>query len=59
MNRISKLTAKNSKFDFIYKMVETTQEEEMSYGDYLIQSARYGELDAVKECIDEGVCLNH
>ena len=31
---------------------EASDEEEITYGEYLIMSAREGELDAVKECIE-------
>lgn len=31
----------------------------MTYGDYMILSARQGDLDAVKECLAEDVPINH
>ena len=43
-------------------MVEATQEdsgEEMTYGEYLLQAAREGDLDAVKECLQEEVPIGH
>ena len=43
-------------------MVEATQEdsgEEMTYGEYLLQAAREGDEDAVKECLQEEVPIGH
>ena len=40
---------------------QTNQEsdsEEMTYGEYMLQSARLGELDAIKECLAEEVPIN-
>ena len=34
-------------------------EEEMTYGDFMLMSARGGDLDAVKECLAEEVPINH
>ena len=31
----------------------------MTYGDYMLMSARGGDLDAVKECLAEDVPINH
>ena len=35
------------------------EEEEMTYGDYMLMSARGGDLDAIKECLAEEVPINH
>lgn len=34
-------------------------EEEISYGDYLILSARQGDLEAIQECLEAEVSVNH
>ena len=40
-------------------LVESEGEEvEMTYGDYMLMSARGGDLDAVKECLTEEVPIN-
>ena len=45
-------------------MVEAAQKnqesdsEEMTYGEYMLQSARLGELEAIKECLAEEVPIN-
>ena len=40
-------------------LVESEGEEvEMTYGDYMLMSARGGDLDAVKECLAEEVPIN-
>jgi len=39
-------------------MEEEGEEIDMSYEEFLIYSARLGEFDDVKECIDEKVDLN-
>lgn len=43
-------------------MVEATNEdsgEEITYGEYMLLSARQGDLEAVKECLQEGVTIDH
>ena len=34
------------------------EEEEMTYGEYMLMSARGGDLDAIKECLVEEVPIN-
>ena len=31
----------------------------MTYGEFMLQSARFGDLEEVKECLDEEVSVNH
>ena len=38
---------------------DSSDGEEMTYGDYMILSARQGDLEAVKECLQEDVPVNH
>ena len=33
--------------------------EEMTYGEYMLQSARLGDLDAINECLAEEVPVNY
>ena len=33
-------------------------EVEMTYDEYLIYSARLGDLEGIKECLDESIALN-
>ena len=43
-------------------MVEKTEEdsgEEMTYGEYMLLSARQGDLESVKECLSEDVPINY
>ena len=39
--------------------LNATEEEEITYGEYLILSARIGDLSAVKECLEAEVSINH
>ena len=40
-------------------MVESSDTTELTYGEYLILSAREGDLEGVQECLENEVDVNH
>ncbi len=40
-------------------MVESSDTTELTYGEYLILSAREGDLESVQECLENEVDVNH
>lgn len=40
-------------------MVESSDTTELTYGEYLILSAREGDIEAVAECLENEVDVNH